>query len=123
MSEPSYPLTSVLDTLKSSVEILLQERYEGDQERGGFVLDDYTLHELTNLSETPTEGAILDIQDGDLHLLPRVIATWHTHPGATSNLSVGDAETFCQWPQQFHAIVGENGIRWYGVKNGAVINA
>jgi len=92
-------------------------------ERGGFVLDDGTLLELPNRSDTPTEGAMLDIPDDQLHLITRAVATWHTHPGTTANLSVGDHETFVSWPALKHAIVGTDGVRWYGVKNGAVINA
>lgn len=95
----------------------------GTPERGGFVLEDGTLLEFPNNSPEPNEGASLEIGVEQLPLLDYAIATWHTHPGATANLSVGDAETFTQWPNMLHAIVGTNGVRWYGVKNGAVINA
>lgn len=92
-------------------------------ERGGFILDDGSLFELLNVSETPTEGASLDLAVEDVHILDQAICTWHTHPGETANLSVGDADTFVQWPDYLHAIIGTDGIRWYGVKHGAVINA
>ena len=92
-------------------------------ERGGFILDDYTILELKNTSPQPNEGAMLDINVDQLADLDRAIATWHTHPGATANLSVGDSQTFVGWPTLRHAIVGTDGVRWYAVKHGAVINA
>ena len=95
---------------------------EGTPERGGFILDDHSVLELKNTSPNPNEGAMLDMTLEQLDLLPRAIATWHTHPGTTSNLSVGDNETFVGWPAMRHAIIGTDGLRWYAVKNGAVIN-
>lgn len=123
MSEMSYLRICALDTLKSSVNSLLLETLTGEHERGGLILDDLSLYELINTSEEPEAGAALDIKVEDLHLLPRTIGTWHTHPNASANLSVGDSQTFVQWPAQIHAIVGTDGVRWYAVKNGAVINA
>lgn len=123
MSELSCPPTYKLATLKSSLDLLLQGMLTGEHERGGLILDDLSLHELVNISEEPSEGASLSIHVDDLPLLPRTIGTWHTHPDASSNLSVGDSQTFVQWPDKIHAIVGKDGVRWYAVKNGAVINA
>lgn len=95
----------------------------GEPERGGLILDDHTLVEIENHSETPLEGAVLSLQPEHLALLPRAIGTWHTHPGSTANLSVGDSQTFTAWPDMLHAIVGEEETRWYAVRHGAVINA
>lgn len=95
----------------------------GTPERGGFIMKDGSLMELSNQSETPNEGALLDMTPEELDKLPDAVGTWHTHPGATANLSVGDHETFVSWPTFAHVIVGTDGARWYGVKNGAVINA
>lgn len=95
----------------------------GTPERGGFVLNDGSLMELANASDTPMEGAFLNPTPEQLQRLPDAIGTWHTHPGATANLSVGDFETFVGWPAMTHAIVGTDGVRWYAVKNNAVINA
>ena len=104
--------------------LLLEKLGEPDTpERGGFVMKDGSLMELENRSTTPNEGAILDMQPDQLALLSDAVATWHTHPGATSNLSVGDNDTFTSWPALLHVIVGTDGPRWYGVKNGAVVNA
>lgn len=92
-------------------------------ERGGLILDDGTVVELQNLSDEPNEGAVLNPTDDQLEMFDRAVATWHTHPGASANLSVGDYETFVNQPQLQHAIVGDTEVRWYAVKNGAVVNA
>ncbi len=117
---------SVVDLKKSKKleNALLKKLGEpGTPERGGFIMKDGTLLELSNTSDTPAEGALLDMTPEQLDQLPNAAGTWHTHPGATANLSVGDNETFVSWPTFIHAIVGTDGIRWYGTKNGAVINA
>lgn len=100
----------------------LLSRHSPGPERGGLVLDDGTVIELTNLMDEPEDGALLDpaelIQHED-----RMVATWHTHPTTSANLSGMDWETFTNWPDQLHAIIGTDGIRWYRVKGRAVINA
>ena len=50
------------------------------------------------------------------HLLDsETVATWHTHPGETSVLSVGDYDTFTSYPQLDHYIVGKDGVQRYEV--------
>jgi proteasome lid subunit RPN8/RPN11 len=103
------------------VEQLLQ-KYQPGAERGGLVLDDGTVVELANICDKPEQGYTPNLDELIPHL-PRMVATWHTHPDATANLSVEDWETFVQWPEQVHAIVGNDGLRWYRIARNAVINA
>ena len=50
------------------------------------------------------------------------VATWHTHPGETSVLSVGDYGTFTNYPHLRHYIVGKDGVQAYEVDaQGALI--
>lgn len=105
-----------------SLDALLLEKFEPGPERGGLILNDGTVVELANICDKPDEGFVPNVDD----LIPHIAAlaaTWHTHPGMTANLSVEDWETFIQWPQQLHAIVGSDGVRWYRVAKNAVINA
>lgn len=51
-----------------------------------------------------------------------VAATWHTHPNGSANLSVADWKTFVSYPGMEHIVIGTDGVRFYGVHNGAVIN-
>lgn len=101
---------------------LLKKLVDGP-ERGGVIVAGPKLIEIPNVAEGDEAYAcdsmdiIKAMEQGD------VIGTWHTHPNATANLSVGDADTFVAWPNALHAIVGTDGVRWYAVKNGAVINA
>lgn len=106
--------------LKISNELLA--KLADGPERGGLVLLDGTIVELTNTAADPNEG----FQPASTELVAYIdnaAATWHTHPGETANLSVEDWETFILWPNLQHLIIGTDGVRQYGVKNGAVINA
>lgn len=48
-------------------------------------------------------------------------ASWHTHPGGSANLSVGDYDTFRDWPDMNHFIIGQDGIATYTVEDGEVL--
>lgn len=90
-------------------------------ERGGVILDDGTVVELAN--HATDDNSYHPLAADLLPHVDRMTGTWHTHPGETANLSVGDAETFVMWPELTHYIVGTDGVRAYRVKNGGVINA
>ena len=99
----------------------LLTRHEPGPERGGVVLNDGTVVELTNHGDQE-DVCVLD----PMELLPvedRMVATWHTHPNSTAALSGMDWETFTQWPDLLHCIVGTDGPRWYAVKGQAIVNA
>jgi len=100
----------------------LKTKLQPGPERGGVILTDGTIIEFENIAENPEEGFCPDIGE----LIPYVddlASTWHTHPNSSSNLSVEDSYTFLCWPFLTHAIIGEDGIRWYKVKGRAVVNA
>lgn len=113
--------SSVFQRSKGLTNKLLRKLSPGP-ERGGLILKGGKLVEVQNICSEPEEGFLPDAADLIPHL-PNAVGTWHTHPGASANLSVEDAETFVSWPDWLHAIVGEDGVRWYAVKNGAAINA
>jgi proteasome lid subunit RPN8/RPN11 len=102
--------------------IPLLDKFSEGLERGGVILSDGTLVELPNNAEDPSFGYFTDVANLEPYE-DDLWATWHTHPGATANLSVEDNETFVQWPDLLHAIVGTDGVRWYQVRKGAVLNA
>ncbi len=100
----------------------LLEYYEGEEERVGFVLSNDAIIEVDNIAEDKKEG--FDVSSENiLHYLDDAVATWHTHPNSTSNLSVGDFETFLNWPNQRHYIVGNDGVQEYYVEDGEVLIA
>lgn len=82
-----------------------------------------TVLELDNECDVPEEGFILSAEDILDHVLAEdTVATWHTHPGATSVLSMGDADAFTNYPHLIHYVVGEDGVQAYKVDaDGAVI--
>ena len=95
----------------------------GTPERGGVIVAGPKLIELDNIAEGDDAYTCDSMALVDLMAEHELVGTWHTHPGATANLSMGDADTFAGWPDLAHVIVGTDGPRWYAVKNGAVINA
>ncbi len=50
------------------------------------------------------------------------VATWHTHPAATANLSLYDWDTFVSNPDLKHFIIAVDEVRGYEVVNGSVLN-
>jgi proteasome lid subunit RPN8/RPN11 len=93
----------------------LQDFYEGlETERCGFVLTDGSIVEVSNVSETPEE-AFAVFSDDILPIEDEIIASWHTHPKHTSNLSDADFDAFSNWPSWRHIIIGSDGISCYSV--------
>lgn len=83
-------------------------------EQVGFILRSGEIVEVKNVCTDPKNGFQVSGEDL-LQYSDDVVATWHTHPGATSNLSMGDYESFKNWPQWRHFIAGSDGIAEYYV--------
>lgn len=83
-------------------------------ERVGFVLENDLVVEVTNVHPQPLNNfdvpveALIEFED-------LAVATWHTHPGGTSQLSLDDDAAFRAWPDLLHYIVGSDGVRAYRV--------
>jgi len=100
----------------------LSEKYDSEVERVGFVLKTGEIIEVENVCAEPAEG--FDVKGEDiLKYAPQAYATWHTHPNADNNLSANDYETFLNWPDLVHFIVGTDGVRQYYVEEGEVLVA
>lgn len=97
-----------LEDLKQCNDALLQ-LLQGEMERGGLILTDGTVVEIDNLCQDPTEGYLPNTEQL-VASIDDAAATWHTRPGATANLSVEDWETFVNWPDHLHAIVGTDRV-------------
>lgn len=99
----------------------LKPYLEGDLERVGVVRRDGSIVELRNVLDNKVEG--FDLNGEDLLELekPETVATWHTHPSRSCNLSILDRENFLNWPELRHIIVGINGVAVYAVENGEVV--
>ena len=104
------------------IDAALLAKFHAGPERAGVVLSDGEIVELVNEYADPENGAVLDLTPL-IEISDQIVATWHTHPDATANLSSQDSESFVMWPQCLHAIVGTDGLRWYAVKGPAVVNA
>jgi proteasome lid subunit RPN8/RPN11 len=90
-------------------------------ERVGFILIDGSIIEVENISSTPYLTASVDpaflVENED-----RLLASWHSHPGATSQLSGDDYQAFSNWPDLKHYIVGSDGVSSYIVVKGKVVH-
>lgn len=86
-------------------------------ERGGFVLGDGFVVERPNASPDPQGSFCLSAEDLIKHEA-FAVATWHTHPGASANLSGDDYIAFRNWSNLKHYIIGNNGVRCYAVDDG-----
>lgn len=86
-------------------------------ERCGLVLADGSIIEVENTHPNPTEGFKISARD----LMRDPVASWHTHPGASANLSQEDYRGFLQWPHLDHYIIGINGVRKYRIVDGVII--
>ena len=100
----------------------LRKRLQPGPERGGLILPQNKLVEFPNTAGDDY-SYLPKLTPADASSFDQAIGTWHTHPDSTSNLSAGDAQTFKQWPALLHAVVGTDGVSWYCVKDGSVMNA
>ena len=92
---------------------LLNKYSAKGQERVGFLLSK-GLKEVTNIADDPENGFDVDPSDIIEYTSQEdCIATWHTHPDASANLSGEDFHTFKTWSDLFHLIVGKDGIKCY----------
>jgi hypothetical protein len=89
-------------------------------ERVGFVLANHEVVEVDNICDDPING--FEVSGADLLKYgDQAYATWHTHPGQTSNLTFGDHTSFLNYPHLRHYIAGTDGVTSYSVANGKVI--
>lgn len=100
----------------------LLSKLDGSLERVGFVLKSGEVIEVENKCDNPEEG--FDVSGTDIiRYSGDAVATWHTHPNVTANLSMNDYETFLNWSELDHYIIGTDGVVKYIVVEGELIVA
>lgn len=90
------------------------------KERCGIVLSDGEVIEFENRHAEPEKGYCISAADHGQYE-DVLVATWHTHPAQTANLSQEDYNGFLQWPHLRHYIIGIDGVRIFVVVDGMVI--
>lgn len=100
---------------------MLDDLYtETGPERVGFILNCGDIVEVQNVAEDPELGFI--VRPEDLLIYEETaIATWHTHPGESANLSMDDYQGFMSWPHLNHYVIGNDGVRCFSIKEGALV--
>lgn len=76
-------------------------------ERCGVLLACGTIAEMPNLHPSPMEGFAFDAA---VLGSPEIVATWHTHPRTSPNLSREDYHMFKQYPHLGHFIISPLGV-------------
>lgn len=100
--------------------LCLLDKLDGPKERVGYILKNGEIVEVENICEDPENG--FDVKGEDLLKWPPLAAaTWHTHPGQTSNLSGADYAGFQYYPDLLHYIVGTDGVSCYRVVGSKVM--
>ena len=93
----------------------------GGNERVGFILGTGVIVEVQNVSTSPRDSFAVRPEDM-IFYEDKIVATFHTHPDTTSNLSDDDFKAFKDWPEFRHLIIGSDGVSCYYVAaSGAVI--
>lgn len=99
----------------------LSDFYESSgPERAGFVLTNDRVVEVKNVCGDPENGFEIDPTE-ILAVENDLVGVWHTHPGASSNLSVDDHDGMKNWPHLTHFIIGKDGVRAYRVEAGSIM--
>ena len=80
----------------------------GEVERCGIITAQGEIVECQNLAEDPRDAFRFREED-----LKGAIATWHTHPSTTGNLSVKDYIFFKSWPNYTHFTISSDGVWCY----------
>ena len=89
--------SEVINKLKSMYE-------ESGDERGGYITSDNLVFEVKNNHPSSDNNFMFSCEDLDKLDSENVIATFHTHPNKSSNLSREDYDAFVNWEKLLHFI-------------------
>lgn len=88
---------------------LLNGKWDPTVERCGLIHADGTIVETINISPTPENNFEFEMH----HFERDVIATWHSHPTTSANLSIDDFWFFKSWPDLTHFITDISEVRCF----------
>lgn len=90
---------------------------ESGNERGGFITKDGFVIEVKNSHPNKEDYFMFSCEDLDKLDNDNVIATFHTHPNKSANLSKEDYDAFVNWEKLLHFIIGKDKINCYKVSD------
>lgn len=94
---------------------LLLDYWNPTVERCGIVTADGEIIELQNTHPDPTAGFRMGHPENAV-----TVATWHTHPDGSANLSVLDYRLFLRYTKMNHFVVGRGTLAQFYVHDGRV---
>lgn len=107
---------------KDTINRLREICNESEEERGGYITEDGFVHEVKNVHPQKDNNFMFSCEDLDKLDGENVLATFHTHPNKTSNLSKEDYDAFVNWEKLLHFIIGKDTISCYKVsERGTVV--
>lgn len=92
-----------------------QDLWVPNRERCGVINKRGRVLEKENRAANPSEDFKFQMKD-----LEGAIATWHTHPSGSANLSIADYWFFKSWTTLVHFIIFGNDIRCYMEHEGII---
>jgi proteasome lid subunit RPN8/RPN11 len=92
-------------------------------ERCGFVTKRGRVVEVSNVAANPENAFKIDPSETIKWLDRGIVATWHTHPHGSANLSGEDYSCFLTWDDLQHYVVGQDHVALYTVEDGLVVQA
>jgi proteasome lid subunit RPN8/RPN11 len=119
-------LLTVLEKLKQvKIKEQLSEYYSTEpSERIGFVMPDGSIIETINISMNPANTFHFRSVDVFNYVFKEgAVATWHTHPNMSSDMSEDDYQMFLNYPDMVHYVIGSDGVNAFIVEDGVVLHA
>jgi proteasome lid subunit RPN8/RPN11 len=101
-------------------DIAWRKYWKNDSERCGFVLKGGEVVEVINIAEEPEDNFEISAEDVARYE-DQILASWHTHPRGSANLSQSDYYLFSQVPEWDHIIISKDELtHYYTDKSGQV---
>ncbi len=94
----------------------MREYFATGAERCGVITAQGEILECENLAQAPGDAFLFREED-----LEGAVATWHTHPQGSSNLSIADYYFFKSWPKLSHFIVSKDDVWCYVIDSHSLV--
>lgn len=92
-----------------------------DEEVGGYITNKNEVIQCENVHPNKYNNFMFSCEDLDKLENESVIATFHTHPKKSANLSKEDYNAFLNWEKLLHFIIGQDKINCYKVSEQGTI--
>ena len=106
---------------KEVIEKLEDVFKSSEEEVGGYITDKNEVIKCKNTHPNKENNFMFSCEDLDKLEDESTIATFHTHPKKSANLSKEDYNSFLNWEKLLHFIIGQDKINCYKVSERGTI--